>query len=105
MFLSRCDTPDFKELVLSYHELEPCLQNLATYCANEEMYYKRKLEEIKSAKLSRSYRDDKELISMFDKKLIKITSIDISYHIYFSTAKQLIHILSSDTIKNRLRNG
>ena len=87
MFLSRCVTPDFKELVLSYHELEPCLQNLATYCANEEMYCKRKLEEMKSAKLSRSYRDDKELISMFDKKLIEITSIDSSYHIDFSTVK------------------
>ena len=55
MFLSRCVTPEFKELVLSYHELEPCLQNLATYCANEEMYCKRKLEEMKAAKLSRSY--------------------------------------------------
>ncbi len=105
MFLSRCVTPDFKELVLSYHKLEPCLQNLATYCANEEMYCKRKLEEMKSAKLSRSYRDDKELISMFDKKLIEITSIDSSYHIDFSTVKQLIHKLSSDTIKDRLRNG
>ena len=37
MFLSRCVTPEFKELVLSYFELIPCLQNLATYCANEEM--------------------------------------------------------------------
>ena len=69
------------------------------------MYCKRKLEEIKSAKLSRSYRDDKELISMFDKKLIQITSIDSSYHIDFSTVKQFIHKLLSDTIKDRLRNG
>ena len=105
MFLSRCVTPEFKELVLSYHKLEPCLPNLAIYCANEEMYCKRKLEEMKSAKLSRSYRDDKELISMFDKKLIQIMSIDSSYHIDFSTVKQLIHKLSSDTIKDQLRNG
>ena len=42
---------------------------------------------------------------MFHKKLIEITSIDSSYHIDFSTVKQLIHKLSSDTIKDRLRNG
>ena len=60
---------------------------------------------MKSAKLSRSYRDNKELISMFDRKLIQITSIDSSYHIDFSTVKQLIHKLSSDTIKDRLSNG
>ena len=42
---------------------------------------------------------------MFDKKLIEITSIDSSYHIEFSTVKQLIHKLSSDTIKDQLRNG
>ena len=32
-------------------------------------------------------------------------SIDSSYHIDFSTVKQLIHKLSSDTIKDWLRNG
>ena len=105
MFLSRCVTPEFKELVLSHHKLEPCLQVLATYCANEEMYCKRKLEEMKSASLSKGYRDDKELISMFDKKLIEIMSINSSYHIEFSTVKQLIHKLSYDTIKDRLRSG
>ena len=89
MFLSRCVTPEFKELVLSYHELEPCLQNLATYCANKEMYCKRKLEEMKAAKLSRSYRDDKEMISMFDRKLIQITSIDSSFHIDFLNHKSV----------------
>ena len=42
---------------------------------------------------------------MFHRKLIQITSIDSSYHIDFSTIKQLIHKLSSYTIKYRLRNG
>ena len=99
MFLSRCFTPDFKELMLSNHELEPCLQNLATYCANEEMYCKRKLEEMKSASLSKGQSDDKELISMYDEKLIEIMSIDSSYHIEFFTVKQLIYKLSSNTLK------
>ena len=42
---------------------------------------------------------------MFDKKLIQITSIDNSFHIDFSTVKILIHKLSSNTIKDRLKSG
>ena len=42
---------------------------------------------------------------MFDRKLIQITSIDSSFHIDFSTVKVLIHKLSSNTIKDRLKNG
>ena len=39
------------------------------------------------------------------KKLIENTGIDSSYHIDFSTVKQIIHKLSSGIIKDRLRNG
>ena len=60
---------------------------------------------MKSASLSRGYRDDKELINMYDKKLIEIMSINSSYQIEFSTVKQLIYKLSSETIKDRLRSG
>ena len=35
MFLSRCVTPEFKELVLSYFVLVPCLQNLEKAGGNE----------------------------------------------------------------------
>ena len=58
-----------------------------------------------AAELPKSYRDDKELISLFDRKLIPITSIDSSFHIDFSTVKVLIHKLSSNTIKDRLKDG
>ena len=60
---------------------------------------------MKTAKLSRTYKDDKELISTFDRKLIQITSIDNSFHIDFSTVKILIHKLSSNTIKDKLKSG
>ena len=60
---------------------------------------------MKSANLSRGYRDDKELINMFDKKHIEIMSINSSYQIKFSTVKQLIHKLSSETVKDRLRSN
>ena len=42
---------------------------------------------------------------MFDIKLIKIMVINNAYHIDFPTVKQLIHKLSSATVKDRLRNG
>ena len=60
---------------------------------------------MKAAELSRTYRDDKKLISMFDRKLIKITSMDNSFHVDFSTVMILIHKLSSNTIKDRLKSG
>ena len=67
------------------------------------MYCKRKVEDMKSASLCRGYRDDKALINMYDKKLIEIMSINNSYQINFSTVKQLLHKLSSETIKKQLR--
>ena len=103
MFLSRCVPSEFKELVLSYHKLEPCLQFLATYCVNKEMYCNRKLEDMKSARPSKGYRSDKKLINLYDRKIIEIMSINNSYQVNFSTVKQPLHKLSSETIKNQLR--
>ena len=103
MFLSRCVTPEYIELVLTYTRLKPCLTFLATYCANEEMYCNVKLEDMKVARKSKGYRGDKELINYYDRKIIEIMSINNSYQVNFSTVKQLIHKLSSETIKNQLR--
>ena len=69
------------------------------------MSCKIKLEEMKSANLSRGYRHGKALINMNDKKLIEIMIINNSYQIEFSTVKQLTHKLSSETIKNQLRSN
>ena len=103
MFLSRCVTPEYKTLVLSYYKLEPCLKFLATYCANKEMYCDRKLEDMKSARPSKGYKGDKELINLYDRKIIEIMSINNSYQVNFSTVKQLLHKLSPEIIKNQLR--
>ena len=67
------------------------------------MYCNRKLEDIKSARPSKGYRSDKELINLYDRKIIEIMSINNSYQVNFSTVKQLLHKLSSETIKNQLR--
>ena len=60
---------------------------------------------MKFASLSRSFKEDKELINTFDRKLIEIMSISSAYHIDFSTVKQLIYKLLSATVKDQLRNG
>ena len=82
--------------------LEPCLQSLAIYCTNEKMYFERKLEETSFANQSRGHRDDIKLINIYDKKLIEIMSINSSYYIEFSRIRQLIHKLSSGTLKEQL---
>ena len=103
MFFSRCVTPEYRELLLSYTRLKPCLTYLATYYANEEMHCNGKLEDMKSARLSKGYRGDKELINYYDRKIIEIMSINNLYPVTFSTVKPLLHKLSSETIKNQLR--
>ena len=60
------------------------------------------MEDKKSARLCRGYRDDKALINMYDKKLIEIMNINSSHQINCSTVKQLLHKLSSETIKHQL---
>ena len=67
------------------------------------MYCDGKLEDMKSAIISKGYRGDKELINYYDRKIIEIMSINNSYQVNFSIVKQLIHKLSSETIKNQLR--
>ena len=58
-----------------------------------------------SAKSSTSFKEDNELLNMFDSKLVEIIGINSAYHIDFPTVKQLIDKLSSVTIINHLRNG
>ena len=67
------------------------------------MYCNGKLEDMKSARLSKGYRVDKELINYYDRKIIEIMSINNLYPVTFSTVKPLLHKLSSETIKNQLR--
>ena len=103
MFLQRCVPPNYQDLVLSHQRLVPCLQYLATYCANEEMYCKKALEEMKAAEPARNFKEDKALLNLFDNKLVEIVGINREYHINFPTVKQLIYKLSSATIRDDLR--
>ena len=58
---------------------------------------------MKSSRPSKGYRGDKELINLYDRKIIEIMSINNSYQVNFSIVRPLIYKLSSETIKNQLR--
>ena len=75
MFLQRCVPPNYQDLVLSHQRLVPCLQYLATYCANEEMYCKKALEEMKAAEPAKNFEEDKALLNIFDNKLVEIVGL------------------------------
>ena len=56
-----------------------CLQKLSTYCENEEMYFKTMLEDMKAQKASITIHDDKQLLSLFENKLVDILRINRAY--------------------------
>ena len=104
MFLQRCVPPNYQDLVLSYQGLVPCLQYLATYCANEEMYCLKVLKEMKVTEPARNFKDGKKLLNLFDNKLVEIVEINRAYLIDFPTVEQLLYRLSSATIRDSLRH-
>ena len=105
MFLQRCVPPNYKNIVLSHQDLVSSVQYLATYCADEEMHCKRAVETIKAEKPARSFREDKELLNIFDNKLVDILEFNAAYHRDFPTVKKLLYKLFSVTIGARLRHG
>ena len=105
MFLQWCVPPAYKNIVISIQTLIACLQHLATYCVNEEMYCKRAVEYMKAQKSSTNFYKDKKLLNLFDNKLVDILGINTAYHIDFPTVKQLFYKLSSITICDKLCQG
>ena len=103
MFLQRCVPPNYKDIVLSHQGLVPCLQYLATYCANEEMYCKKAVKIMKAETPALNFWEDKELLNIFDNKLVEIVGINAAYHIDFPTVKQLLYKLYSAKIQEHLR--
>ena len=45
------------------------------------------------------------MLNLFENKFVEIMSINPAYHLDFMTVKQLLHKLSSETIRDKLRNG
>ena len=46
---------------------------------------------MKAEKSANNFKEDKELLNIFDNKLVKIVGINRAYHIDFPTIKQLLY--------------
>ena len=82
--------PDLLFLQLAKNKFQPAL---AIYCANEVMYCKRVMEDMKAQKASVTFYEDKRLLNLFDNKLVDILGINGAYHMAFPTVKQLLYKL------------
>ena len=102
MFLQRCVPPIYKNMVLNASSFVACLQNLATYCANEEMYCKKAVENLKAQEECSTFVQDKKLLNLIDDKIVDILGINSAYHVDFATVKQILYKLSSVTIRDKL---
>ena len=60
---------------------------------------------MKAQRGCRNFQDDKKLLNLFENKLVDIISVNPTYHLDFATVKQLLHKLSSETIRDKLQNG
>ena len=87
------------------HNLKACLQRLAQYCANEEMYCMKQIKYMKAHKPCQNFKDDKDMLNLFEDKVTDILSVNPAYHLEFATAKQLLHKLSSETLRDKLQTG
>ena len=90
MFLQLCVPPAYKNIVLSSSSLIACLQHLAMYCANEEMYCKRAVEYMKAQRESRNFHEEEKLLDLFDNKLVDILGINTAYHIDFPSQAAIV---------------
>ena len=63
------------------------------------------VEHMKAQRSCRNFQDDKIMLNLFENKVVDLLSINPAYHLDFATVKQLLHKLSSETIRDKLRNG
>ena len=87
MFIHKCVPLKYKIIVLTYTSLEACLKRLAQYCANQEMYCMKQIECMKAHKPCRNFKDDKDMLNIFEDKITDILRVNPAYHLEFATAK------------------
>ena len=103
-FLRRCVSQEWVHLVDTSDSFEECLSKFALHSSNEELYLRRLVEEIRSHPPARTYKQDKQMLSLFEKNIVKITRLNSAYLIDFATAQQLASKLSDNTLKRQYIN-
>ena len=66
------------------------------------MYCMQQVEYMKAHIPCRNFKDDKDILDLFEDKITDILSVNPAYHLEFATAKQLLHKLSSETLRDKL---
>ena len=58
---------------------------------------------MKAHRPCRNFSDDKAMLNLFENKMTDILSVNPAYHLEFTTVKQLLHKLSSETLQDNLQ--
>ena len=103
-FLRRCVSKEWVHIVDMSNSLEECLETLALYSSNEELYLRRILEEMRSHEMSRNYKSDKRMLTFFEKSIMKMSRLNSAYLLDFATAQQLVCKLSDITLRRQFIN-
>merc|ERR1712080_188779 len=103
-FLRTCVSEKWTFIVDTHDTLKECLETFALYSANEDLYLRRILDELRGYTPSRSYKYDKIMLSFFESCLVKITRLNSSFLLDFATAQQLVAKLSDNTLRRQYKN-
>ena len=71
------------------------------YSSNEEIYLRRLIEEIRSHPPARTYKHDKQMLTLFEKNIVEISRLNSAYLIDYATAQQLASKLSDGTLRRQ----
>ena len=100
-FLERC-VPRHKQHVIDTSDtLEQCLAKFGTYTANEELYLRKLVGQMRSSLRSRNHHQDMILLTMFETNIVQIARLNAAYSLDYGTAQQMISKLSDFTLKNQ----
>merc|ERR1712080_459288 len=103
-FLRTCVSEKWTFIVDTHDTLKECLEAFALYSANEDLYLRRIMDEMRGYTPSRSYKYDKIMLNFFETSLVKVTRLNSAFLLDFSTAQQLVAKLSDNTLRRQYKN-
>merc|ERR1711867_112000 len=98
-FMLFCVPKDKQHLISDCTTLEQVLSELALHATDSTTYLLNIVEAMKSYKKCTNYKEDKIMLSFFEKGLSDITKLNSAYILNFLTAQQLCNKLSTITMR------
>ena len=103
-FLRTCVSKKWVHIIDTNDTLEEVLETFALYSANEDLFLRRIMDEMRGYVPSRTYKQDKVMLTFFETSLVKVTRLNSSFLLDFSTAQQLVAKLSDNTLRRQYKN-